>query len=222
MFTNKTWLAVGLASLLGGMALSAQAADLNIAQLAAHAPERVAAPAPAQPLPPAAEQGRPQGFDNSAPQVADAYGPRPGAGYGRGYDGERGYYYRDGYCPRGFDRPHHRGDRFYCPRGYHRGMQDMMTDERYSAEVDEIENIEDLLFIERKVLRALQNNPDVTTAQLRAQAKTVVDLKNRLDAKYDALMQKYIDDNGDDALPGYYDGRRPHHFMRHHRNWHHY
>ena len=251
MLKNKTWMAVGVASLLGAaVPLTVQAADLVITtQGVTSAAQAADTPPPVPPAPPAAPTAQvqpqgPQGFDNGVPLVMDSrpdrgprpsfnpgQGPRPiiitdsGRGYAPAFADGDDYYYRhpgwrhSGYYDNGYWQ---RGDRAYCPRGYRDCMQRMLTDDRYSAQVGEIEKLEDLLYVERNVLRGMQNNPEAKIADLRAQAKTVVDLKNRLDAKYDELMQKYVDDNGDDALPGYYDGRRPHHFMRHHRNWHHY
>ena len=179
---------------------------------------------------------RPDMHPGQGPRPDMRPGPRPDARpiiVTDGYDYDRPYYrhhrgYRGDYGP-GYAQDYGRGyGRGYGPGcGYaqdcpYRSLSDIMSDERYSEAAAEIDKLEDLLFVERNVLQGLRQDPESSSAEIRAQAKTVVDLKNRLDAQYDKLMQQYVEDNGADAVPGYYqDGRRPHHFMRHHRNWHH-
>lgn len=205
---NKTALLAVAVSALLTASVPALAADKAPAP---PAPPAAAAPAPADP---AADPRAPRGFDGAAPVAPDDY-------YGYDYGYGRGYGY--GYGPGSGPAPRH-----YVPgRGYHDGygymncpryndFSRMFSDERYAKDVQDIDKLEDMLFVETSVLRGLQRDGADAT-QVRKQAQLVVDLRNRVNSAYNTLMQKYFKDNGYDAAPGYYrhHGDAP----RHHRGW---
>ncbi len=245
MVIKKTVLAFVAAGAVGAMVLPLQALAADDVVLARTAPQEIAqADIPVPPVPPGASH-LPQGFgpevivgDGSYRQLPPPPPARPGlVPEGRPIPAPRPVIVMEapqGYAPAYADNwgtpPSPRYHRMWhdgrgygpdCPY-YNGGMAQILTDNRYSKQTDEIEKLEDLLYVERNVLRSMQQNGSATAAEIRTQSRTVVDLKNRLDAQYDALMQQYSEDNGTAALPPcYQDGRRPHHYMRHHRNWHH-
>lgn len=229
--------ALAVSALLSTSVLAAEPAPAD--KVISTAPAGEAVP----PAPPAPQAAGPKGFGpgEDSDVVLDARpgdvrpGPRPGfgpdvrpiivapagPGYAPAYAGwgpdcprYDGYYTRvDGPAPDPNDvRP--------APRGYRGAVLDALNDERYADLTTEIAKLEDLLYVERNVLRGMQQQTDVKSTDLRTQARNVVELKNQLDAKYDELMTKYREDNGD----SYYQDRAPrrggHHPMRHHR-WHH-
>lgn len=245
--TNKylvTAAALAVSALLSSSVLAAEPAPAD--KVISTAPAGQAVP-PAPPAPPAAGPqgfGPGQGPDvaldarRMGPPAPGARpgdgrpGPRPGfgpdvrpiivapagPGYAPAYAGWDCPRY-DGYCPRYDGRVPAPNDVRPAPRGYRGAVLDALNDERYADLTTEIAKLEDLLYVERNVLRGMQQQTDVKSSDLRTQARNVVELKNQLDAKYDELMTKYREDNGDvyqDSAPR----RGGHHPMRHHR-WHH-
>ena len=91
--------------------------------------------------------------------------------------------------------------------------------ERYGQQVDELDKIESQLFVERKVLKALERADDPNVQEIRKQAQTVADLESQKREKERLLMQQFVKDGGYKDCP-YYDeydrGPGPrHHRFRH-------
>ena len=104
----------------------------------------------------------------------------------------------------------------FGPR-HHRMLRSPIMAERYGQQVDEIDNIESQLFVERKVLRALERADNANVQEIRKQAQTVADLESQKREKERLLMQQFVKDGGYDTCP-YYDGEYHRGYgPRHHR-----
>lgn len=104
----------------------------------------------------------------------------------------------------------------FGPR-HHRMLRSPVMAERYGQQVDEIDNIESQLFVERKVLRALERADNANVQEIRKQAQTVADLESQKHEKERLLMQQFVKDGGYDTCP-YYDGEYHRGYgPRHHR-----
>lgn len=102
----------------------------------------------------------------------------------------------------------------FGPR-HHRMLRSPVMAERYGQQVDELDDIESQLFVERKVLRALERNGNANVQEIRKQAQTVADLESQKREKERLLMQQFVKEGGYEACP-YYDDYRGH-GPRHHR-----
>ena len=66
----------------------------------------------------------------------------------------------------------------FGPR-HHRMLRSPVMAERYGQQVDELDKIESQLFVERKVLKALERADDPNVQEIRKQAQTVADLESQ-------------------------------------------
>ena len=105
--------------------------------------------------------------------------------------------------------------------GHHRMHLDFLRSRdvkgQYTAQITEIEKIEDRLFVERSVLQALKNSNNANLDAVRKQASLIVDLKDQLQEKEFNLMQQYIKDGNFAPDADYYRGHGRgfgHHFRR--------
>lgn len=103
----------------------------------------------------------------------------------------------------------------FGPR-HHRMLRSPAFAERYGQQAEEIDKIDSQLFVERKVLKALERNPNTDVNEVRKQAQIVADLESQLREKERASVQQYVKDGGYNDCP-YYDDYYCGHGPRHHR-----